>query len=74
MAMSGPVWQGIVAWVLAVAFLLDAVLTTGLVALVPRTALAGAPATTTRVRTLRVASVPHVVMDLGMVAMLIMVT
>jgi hypothetical protein len=70
MAMPVPAWQSTVAWILAAAFLLDAVLTTGLVALAPRTALAGAPATTTTVRTLRLASVPHVVMDLGMVAML----
>ncbi|GAA4833677.1 hypothetical protein GCM10023201_22260 [Actinomycetospora corticicola] len=72
MAVTAPAWQSTVAWVLAATFLLDAVLTTGLVALAPRTALAGAPATASTVRTLRVASVPHVVMDLGMVAMLAM--
>lgn len=71
MAMAVPVWQSTVAWVLAALFALDAVATTGVVALAPRAALAGAPSSA-GIRTLRVASLPHVVMDLGMVAMLVM--
>lgn len=70
-AVSG--WQSTVAWVLAALFALDAVATTGVVALAPRAALAGTPSSA-GIRTLRVASLPHVVMDLGMVAMLVMAT
>lgn len=71
MAMAVPVWQSTVAWVLAALFALDAVATTGVVALAPRAALAGTPSSA-GIRTLRIASLPHVVMDLGMVAMLVM--
>ncbi|MCD2187358.1 DUF5134 domain-containing protein [Actinomycetospora soli] len=82
MADAGP---GAAAWVLAVLFALDAIATTAVVLLAPQLALAPepvpvptgppapapAPAPRADVRTLRVGTVPHVVMDVGMVAMLL---
>jgi hypothetical protein len=73
MSTAAPVWRSTVAWVLAALFALDAVATTGVVVVAPRAALAGT-ASSSRIRSLRVASLPHVVMDLGMVTMLVMVT
>ncbi|WP_433798443.1 DUF5134 domain-containing protein [Actinomycetospora sp. CA-084318] len=81
MDMSGHAGPGAVAWLLAVLFALDAVATSLIVLLAPHLALAPTPVPVPAgprtappradVRTLRIGTVPHVVMDVGMVAMLL---